>query len=47
MPDRASIVTELKRALRENGLTYADVAEKLSLSTASVKRLFSSGDFSA
>src|SRR6201996_9809453 len=46
MPDRVSIVTELKRALRESGLTYADVAEKLGLSTASVKRLFSSGDFS-
>jgi transcriptional regulator with XRE-family HTH domain len=46
MPDRDSIVTELKRALRENGLTYADVAEKLGLSTASVKRLFSTGDFS-
>src|ERR1700761_7188223 len=46
MADRISIVNELKRALRENGLTYADVAEKLGLSLASVKRLFSTGDFS-
>ncbi|HEX3943426.1 MAG TPA: helix-turn-helix transcriptional regulator [Rhizomicrobium sp.] len=40
------IVAELKRALRERGLTYAAVAEKLSLSVATVKRLFSRGDLS-
>jgi AcrR family transcriptional regulator len=39
-------VSELKRALRERSLTYADVASKLGLSLASIKRLFSSGDFS-
>ena len=46
MADQALIVAELKRALRERGLTYAAVAAKLALSVASVKRLFSSGDLS-
>jgi len=46
MADQALIVSELKRALRDRGLTYADVAAKLGLSLASIKRLFSSGDFS-
>src|SRR5579862_2331380 len=46
MADQARIVAELKQALREKGLTYASVATKLGLSVASVKRLFSSGDFS-
>jgi AcrR family transcriptional regulator len=43
---RTQIVTELKRALRESGHTYADVAQKLQLSVASVKRLFSTEDLS-
>ena len=46
MAERALIVAELKRALRERGLTYVAVARALGLSLASVKRLFSSGDFS-
>ena len=46
MADQSLIVAELKRALREQGLTYAAVAEKLSLSVASVKRIFSAGDLS-
>jgi len=46
MAERTLIVAELKRALRERGLTYAAVASKLGLSVATVKRLFSSGDFS-
>ena len=46
MSDQARIVTELKQALREKGYTYAAVAAKLGLSLASVKRLFSRGDFS-
>src|SRR6185437_7263839 len=46
MSDQALIVAELKRALRERGLTYAAVASKLGLSVASIKRLFSTGDFS-
>lgn len=40
------IVAELKRALRERGLTYASVARQLAVSLATVKRLFASGDFS-
>jgi len=44
--ERALIVTELKRALRERGLTYAAVAGALEVSVATVKRLFSGGDFS-
>lgn len=46
MAQQSLIVGELKRALRERGLTYADAAKKLGLSVASVKRLFSSGDLS-
>jgi transcriptional regulator with XRE-family HTH domain len=46
MADQPLIVAELKRALRERGLTYAAVAKKLSLSVATVKRLFSRGDLS-
>ena len=44
MPERTQIVTELKRALRAGGHTYADVARRLDLSVASVKRLFSHED---
>jgi AcrR family transcriptional regulator len=46
MAEQALIVAEMKRALREHDLTYADVARKLELSVATVKRLFSTGDFS-
>ena len=46
MSQRTQIVVELKRVLREQGLTYAAVAKKLELSEASVKRLFSTADFS-
>jgi DNA-binding Xre family transcriptional regulator len=46
MADQAVIVAELKRALRERGLTYGAVAAKLELSIASVKRLFSTGELS-
>jgi transcriptional regulator with XRE-family HTH domain len=46
MSQRTQIVAELKRLLREQGLTYAAVAKKLDLSEANVKRLFSSGSFS-
>jgi DNA-binding Xre family transcriptional regulator len=45
MSTQALIVTELKRVLRERGYTYAAVAKHLQLSEASVKRLFSTGDF--
>jgi hypothetical protein len=46
MAERAVLVVELKRALRERGLTYVAVARALSLSLATVKRLFARGDFS-
>ena len=46
MAQRTEIVAELKKALRESGHTYADVARKLELSVASVKRLFSTQDLS-
>lgn len=46
MAERSLIVAELKRALRQSGHTYADVARKLELSVASVKRLFSTEDLS-
>jgi transcriptional regulator with XRE-family HTH domain len=46
MAEQSLIVAELKRALRERALTYADVARKLNLSIASVKRVFSGGDLS-
>src|SRR5258708_4438173 len=46
MAQRTHIITELKKALRESGHTYADVARKLQLSVASVKRLFSTEDLS-
>ncbi|HTQ36850.1 MAG TPA: helix-turn-helix transcriptional regulator [Steroidobacteraceae bacterium] len=44
MAERSRIVAELKRALRAGGHTYADVARRLELSVASVKRLFSQED---
>lgn len=40
------VVDATKRALRERGITYADVASALELSEASVKRLFSRGTLS-
>jgi hypothetical protein len=46
MAQTTQIVTELKRALRESGHTYTDVARQLELSLASVKRLFSTQDLS-
>lgn len=46
MAQRSLIISELKRSLREQGLTYAVVAATLELSIASVKRLFSAGNLS-
>jgi len=46
MSERALVISELKRSLRERGLTYSAVAKELRLSLATVKRLFSRGDFS-
>lgn len=41
-----ALIATLKRALKANGKTYADVAQVLELSQASVKRLFSSQQLS-
>lgn len=46
MAQRVLLVLELKRVLKERGITYARIARKLKLSHASVKRLFSAQDFS-
>jgi hypothetical protein len=46
MAERHLIVAEIKRALRECQLTYSQVASKLQLSLASVKRLLATGDLS-
>lgn len=46
MAQRTSFVGELKHLLKERGLKYSDVARKLKLSHASVKRLFSRAEFS-
>lgn len=45
MRDTQALVKELKHQLREQGITYQDVAAKLELSESSVKRLFSKADF--
>jgi transcriptional regulator with XRE-family HTH domain len=41
---RRQLIATLKRALRSRGLTYADVARRLELSEATVKRVFHRGD---
>ena len=41
MPQVSSLLNTLKKALKAHGLTYADIAPKLDLTEASVKRLFS------
>lgn len=46
MAQTTALIDTLKRALKAHGRTYADVAEALELSEASVKRLFSHEDFS-
>ena len=39
------LISTLKRVLKTRGVTYADLAERITLSEASVKRLFSQGTF--
>ena len=46
MSQTAALVNELKRVLREQRITYQDVAAHLGLSEASVKRLFAERKFS-
>lgn len=45
MSQASSLITTLKRQLRAQGKTYADVAQWLALSEASVKRLFAEQHF--
>jgi transcriptional regulator with XRE-family HTH domain len=40
-----ALIDVLKRELKARGITYADVAKRLDLSEASVKRMFSTRDF--
>lgn len=45
MSETAAIIEALKRNLKRRGLTYRDVAKKVGLSEASVKRVFASKSF--
>lgn len=45
MSEGSTLIDALKRALKNHGLTYGDVARNLGLSEASVKRMFSTGNF--
>jgi len=45
MTTTSGLIEVLKRELRTRGITYAQVARKLNLSEASVKRMFSRRDF--
>ncbi|GAB1258233.1 hypothetical protein NBRC116494_27350 [Aurantivibrio plasticivorans] len=45
MPQSQLLISTLKRELKAEGKTYADVAECLEISEASVKRLFTKGQF--
>ncbi|TWI56479.1 Cro/C1-type helix-turn-helix DNA-binding protein [Pseudomonas duriflava] len=45
MPQVSSLIETLKKQLKLHGKTYADVAQALSLSEASVKRLFADENF--
>jgi len=46
MAQTKQLIDALKRTLKAQGLSYADVAKELDLSEASVKRLFSHSSFS-
>lgn len=45
MANKHDLFEALKKALRQEGLTYADVAKKLNLSEVSIKRGFSNKNF--
>lgn len=45
MAESAALIEALKRALKSRGITYARLARELRLSEASVKRMFSRGEF--
>ena len=46
MAQTTQLINTLKRMLKAHGLSYSDVAKQLSLSEASIKRLFSEQSFS-
>ena len=46
MAQTTALISATKKALKANGLTYADVGKHLSLSQASIKRLFSEENLS-
>jgi transcriptional regulator with XRE-family HTH domain len=46
MAQKHALVETLKKALKQHGLTYEDVAKALGLSLGAVKRFFSKQDFS-
>lgn len=46
MSETTFLIHALKRSLREHSVTYAEIAEPLELSEASVKRLFAEENFS-
>lgn len=46
MAQTTALIDALKRALKEQGITYGDVARRLELSLPSVKRLFAERQFS-
>ncbi|VAW84795.1 hypothetical protein MNBD_GAMMA16-1361 [hydrothermal vent metagenome] len=45
MPQTAALINTLKQALKNHRLTYADVAQKLNMSEANIKRMFASKRF--
>jgi len=45
MSQQKLLISTLKQALKQQGLTYAQVASQIHISEASVKRMFSSGRF--
>ena len=46
MSTTADLVSQLKRALKTAGMTYADLAQTLGMAESSVKRMFAKGDMS-
>lgn len=46
MAQSLHLINSLKKALKGHGLTYADIAKKINMSEASIKRMFSEKNFS-
>jgi transcriptional regulator with XRE-family HTH domain len=45
MAQTLHLINTLKKALKAHGLTYADIAKKINMSEASIKRMFSEKNF--